>query len=67
MLNVPTVLIGGSVALGFGYSFLNDVRSTAVNFCGLDFTQNLQINFVGLKEEAPLIGAAAVWINAKGA
>ena len=67
LLNVPTVLIGGSVALGFGSSFLNEVRSTAVNFCGLDFTQNLQINFVGLKEEAPLIGAAAVWINAKGA
>ena len=67
LLNVPTVLIGGSVALGFGSSFLNEVRSTAANFCGLDFTQNLQINFVGLKEEAPLIGAAAVWINAKGA
>lgn len=66
LLNVPLVLIGGSVALGFGSIFLNEVRLTAANFCGLDFTQNLQINYVGLKEEAPLIGAAAVWLNAKG-
>lgn len=65
LLNVPLVLIGGSVALGFGPIFLNEVRLTAANFCGLDFTQNLQINYVGLKEEAPLIGAAAVWLNAK--
>lgn len=66
LLNVSTVLIGGSVALGFGSVFINKVRSTAEDFCGLDFTQNLQINYVGLKEEAPLIGAAAVWLNAKG-
>ena len=67
LLNIPTVLIGGSVALGFGATFLDQVRSTAANFCGLDFTQNLQINFVALKKEAPLVGAAAVWLNAKGA
>ena len=66
LLNIPTVLIGGSVALGFGATFLDQVRSTAANFCGLDFTQNLQINFVALKKEAPLVGAAAVWLNAKG-
>ncbi len=65
LLNIPTVVIGGSVALGFGSSFLKEVRSTAANFCGLDFTQNLQINFVGLKKDAPLIGGAAVWLNAK--
>ena len=67
LLNIPTVLIGGSVALGFGATFLDQVRLTAANFCGLDFTQNLQINFVALKKEAPLVGAAAVWLNAKGA
>ena len=66
LLNVPTVLIGGSVALGFGPVFLEQVRSTAESFCGLDFTKNLQIDFTSLKEEAPLIGAAAVWLNAKG-
>ena len=66
LLNIPTVLIGGSVALGFGATFLDQVRLTAANFCGLDFTQNLQINFVALKKEAPLVGAAAVWLNAKG-
>ena len=67
LLNIPTVLIGGSVALGFGATFLDQVRLTAANFCGLDFTQNLQINFVALKKEAPLVGAAAVWLNANGA
>ena len=67
LLNIPTVLIGGSVALGFGATFLDQVRLTAASFCGLDFTQNLQINFVALKKEAPLVGAAAVWLNAKGA
>ena len=67
LLNIPTVLIGGSVALGFGPIFLDQVRSTAASFCGLDFTKNLQINFASLKDEAPLIGAAAVWLNAKGA
>ena len=41
-------------------------KISAANFCGLDFTQNLQINFVALKKEAPLVGAAAVWLNAKG-
>ena len=66
LLNIPTVLIGGSVALGFGATFLDQVRLTAANFCGLDFTQNLQIIFVALKMEAPLVGAAAVWLNAKG-
>ena len=66
LLNVPTVLIGGSVALGFGPVFLEQVRSTAESFCGLDFTKNLQIDFTSLKDEAPLIGAAAVWLNAKG-
>ncbi len=66
LLNIPTVLIGGSVALGFGPIFLNKVRSTAASFCGLDFTKNLQINFTSLKDEAPLIGAAAVWLNTKG-
>ena len=66
LLNIPTVLIGGSVALGFGPIFLNQVRLTAASFCGLDFTKNLQINFASLKDEAPLIGAAAVWLNAKG-
>ena len=67
LLNIPTVLIGGSVALGFGATFLDQVRLTAASFCGLDFTQNLQINFVALKKEAPLVGAAAGWLNAKGA
>ena len=67
LLNIPMVLIGGSVALGFGATFLDQVRLTAANFCGLDFTQNLQINFVALKKEAPLVGAAAVWLNANGA
>ncbi|MBT69736.1 MAG: hypothetical protein CL432_06275 [Acidimicrobiaceae bacterium] len=66
LLNIPTVLIGGSVALGFGPIFLNQVRSTAASFCGLDFTKNLQVNFASLKDEAPLIGAAAVWLNTKG-
>ena len=66
LLNIPTVLIGGSVALGFGPIFLNQVRLTAESFCGLDFTKNLQINFTSLKDEAPLIGAAAVWLNTKG-
>jgi glucokinase len=66
LLNIPTVLIGGSVALGFGPIFLNQVRSTAASFCGLDFTKNLEINFASLKDEAPLIGAAAVWLNTKG-
>ena len=66
LLNIPTVLIGGSVALGFGPIFLNQVRLTAASFCGLDFTKNLQINFASLKDEAPLIGAAAVWLNTKG-
>ena len=66
LLNIPTVLIGGSVALGFGPIFLNQVRLTAASFCGLDFTKNLQINFASLKDEAPLIGAAAVWMNTKG-
>lgn len=66
LLNIPTVLIGGSVALGFGPIFLNQVRLTAASFCGLDFTKNLQVNFASLKDEAPLIGAAAVWLNTKG-
>ena len=66
LLNIPTVLIGGSVALGFGPIFLNQVRLTTASFCGLDFTKNLQINFASLKDEAPLIGAAAVWMNTKG-
>ena len=66
LLNIPTVLIGGSVALGFGPIFLNQVRLTTASFCGPDFTKNLQINFASLKDEAPLIGAAAVWMNTKG-
>ena len=66
LLDIPIVLIGGSVALGFGPIFLNQVRSTATTFCGLDFTKDLQIDFAGLEDKAPLIGAAAVWLNSKG-
>tara|TARA_Y100000588_G_scaffold353771_1_gene407461 strand:- start:126 stop:983 length:858 start_codon:yes stop_codon:yes gene_type:complete len=65
LLDIPFVLLGGSVALGFGSTFLNEVRSTAARFCGLDFTKDLKIEFAALGDDAPLVGAAAVWLNSK--
>ena len=65
LLNIDLVLIGGSVAFGFGEPFLNEVRSTAESFCGLSFTKDLKIDFASLREDAPLVGAAAVWQDSK--
>ena len=65
LLNIDLVLIGGSVAFGFGEPFLSEVRSTAESFCGLSFTKDLKIDFASLREDAPLVGAAAVWQDSK--
>ena len=53
-------VIGGSVALGFGAPFFAAAQHEIDARSGLDFIKGLRVVPVGLGDESPLIGAAAV-------
>jgi len=53
-------VIGGSVALGFGAPFFAAAQREIDARSGLDFIKGFRVVPVGLGDEAPLIGAAAV-------
>ena len=60
IVDAQLAVIGGSVALGFGAPFFSAAQREIDARCGLDFGKGLRVVPVGLGEEAPLIGAAAV-------
>ena len=60
LLDLNLVVVGGSVALGFGATFFNAAQRTLDELCGLEFSQRSRIVPARLADEGPLIGAAAV-------
>ncbi len=60
MLDFDLVVIGGSVALGFGEPFFAAVQQEVEQSARLDFLQGMQVKPVRLGVDSPLVGAAAV-------
>lgn len=66
LLDLEHVLVGGSVALGFGQAFLDAANQEMATLCRLEYSKDSKISRVGLGEEAPLVGAAAVGFKSLG-
>lgn len=60
LLDLSVILVGGSVALGFGVPFLAAARAELHRRARLDFSTAATIGPVGLGAEGPLVGAGAV-------
>ncbi|MEE3256946.1 MAG: ROK family protein [Actinomycetota bacterium] len=60
LLDLEQVLIGGSVALGFGEPFLDAANRELARRCQLEFSQGVRISTVELGHNAPIVGAAAI-------
>ena len=66
LLDLEQVLVGGSVALGFGDIFLDAANQELSERCKLEFSRGVKIAEVELGEAAPLVGAAAVGFRSVG-
>lgn len=60
LFDLRRVVIGGSVALGFGEPFFESAEAEARRCANLEFARDLTVRPVGLGADAPLVGAAAV-------
>ena len=60
LLDLKMVVVGGSVALGFGATFFNSAQRTLDELCGLDFSRGARIVPARLSDQGSLIGASAV-------
>ena len=60
LLDLKLVVVGGSVALGFGATFFTSAQRTLDELCMLEFSRNARIVPARLADDGPLIGAAAV-------
>ena len=61
LLDIPLVVVAGSVALGFGAAFFEAAQERLDRECGLEFTRGAKIVPAGLGADGPLVGAAALW------
>ena len=59
-LDLDLVVVGGSVALGFGATFFNAAQDSLAVHCGLSFVRGVRITPARLGDRGPLIGAGAV-------
>jgi glucokinase len=59
-LDLEAVLVGGSVALGFGEPFFAAANAALRERCGLAYTRGCEIRPVGLGSDGPLVGAAGL-------
>ena len=66
LLDLEQVLVGGSVALGFGDIFLEAANRELAERCRLEFSRGVKISRVDLEEAGPLVGAAAVGFRSVG-
>ena len=60
LLDLKLVVVGGSVALGFGATFFNAAQRTLDELCTIEFSCKARIVPTRLSDEGPLIGASAV-------
>ena len=66
LLDLELVLVGGSVALGFGASFFLAAQRELTATARLSYASAARIEPVGLDKDGPLVGAAAVGWEAAG-
>lgn len=60
LLDLKLVVVGGSVALGFGATFFTAAQRTLDELCTIEFSRKARIVPTRLSDEGPLIGASAV-------
>ncbi len=60
LLDLPLVLVAGSVALGYGELFFAAAQAEMDRICQLDYSRGAVIRPAGCGDEGPLIGAGAV-------
>jgi glucokinase len=65
LLDLELVLVGGSVALGFGAPFFDAAQRELSTRARISFARDCRVVPVGLGELAPLVGAAALAIRAR--
>lgn len=63
VLDLDLVVVGGSVALGFGATFFNSAQETLDEHAKLTFARGARITPVRLGDRGPLIGAGAVAVR----
>lgn len=63
VLDLDLVVVGGSVALGFGATFFNSAQETLSEHSRLSFSRGARITQVRLGDRGPLIGAGAVAVR----
>ncbi|MEM9615222.1 MAG: ROK family protein [Actinomycetota bacterium] len=66
LLDLPLVLVAGSVALGYGEVFFDAAQREMDRVCDLDYSRGAVIRPAGCGDEGPLIGAGAVGFRALG-
>ena len=66
LLDLSVVLVGGSVALGFGAPFFAAANTALHATARLGFTATCEVRPVGLGREGPLVGAAGLAWRALG-
>jgi glucokinase len=62
-LDIDFVVVGGSVALGFGATFFNAAQDSLAAHCRLSFSKGVRITPARLGERGPLVGAGAVGLR----
>jgi glucokinase len=60
LLDLKLVVVGGSVALGFGATFFTAAQRTLDELCMLEFSKKARIVPARLADNGPLVGASAV-------
>jgi glucokinase len=63
LLDLDLVVVGGSVALGFGATFFNSAQEALDRHSRLEFSRGARITTARLGDKGPLIGAGAVGVR----
>jgi glucokinase len=63
LLDLELVVVGGSVALGFGATFFNSAQEALAEHATLSFSRGARITPARLGDRGPLIGAGAVAVR----
>ncbi len=66
LLDLPLVVVAGSVALGYGETFFAAAQEEIDQRCRIEFSRDTVIRPGGLGADGPLVGAAAVAWRAVG-
>ncbi|MFV0523956.1 MAG: ROK family protein [Acidimicrobiales bacterium] len=66
LLDLPLVVVAGSVALGFGEPFFTAAQAEMDRVCRLGYSLGARIEPAGCGDEGPLIGAGAVGLRYHG-